>query len=61
MMEYENQSDIREHGINLSGGQKQRIRLARDVYQDCDTYLLDDVSIVRFITFVKASTYTPFC
>ncbi|XP_030451407.2 ABC transporter C family member 14-like [Syzygium oleosum] len=43
MMEYGDQTEIGERGINLSGGQKQRIQLARAVYQDCDTYLLDDV------------------
>lgn len=43
MMEFGDQTEIGERGINLSGGQKQRIQLARAVYQDCDTYLLDDV------------------
>ncbi|XP_031112582.1 ABC transporter C family member 14-like [Ipomoea triloba] len=43
MMEYGDQTEIGERGINLSGGQKQRIQLARSVYQDCDIYLLDDV------------------
>ncbi|KAL9228186.1 hypothetical protein vseg_003793 [Gypsophila vaccaria] len=43
MMEYGDQTEIGERGINLSGGQKQRIQLARAVYQDCDVYLLDDV------------------
>ncbi|KAK4766985.1 hypothetical protein SAY86_014736 [Trapa natans] len=43
MMEFGDQTEIGERGINLSGGQKQRIQLARAVYQDCDTYFLDDV------------------
>ncbi|KAJ7980275.1 ABC transporter C family member 4 [Quillaja saponaria] len=43
MMEFGDQNEIGERGINLSGGQKQRIQLARAVYQDCDIYLLDDI------------------
>ncbi|KAG9140525.1 hypothetical protein Leryth_022142 [Lithospermum erythrorhizon] len=43
VMDYGDQTEIGERGINLSGGQKQRIQLARAVYQDCDVYLLDDV------------------
>ncbi|XP_073275025.1 probable non-intrinsic ABC protein 5 isoform X2 [Primulina huaijiensis] len=43
MMEFGDQTEIGERGINFSGGQKQRIQLARAVYQDCDIYLLDDV------------------
>lgn len=43
MMEFGDQTEIGERGINLSGGQKQRIQLARAVYQDCDIYFLDDV------------------
>ncbi|KAF7006151.1 hypothetical protein CFC21_021216 [Triticum aestivum] len=43
MMEFGDQTEIGERGINLSGGQKQRIQLARAVYQDCDVYLLDDI------------------
>ncbi|PVD27025.1 hypothetical protein C0Q70_12175 [Pomacea canaliculata] len=35
-------TEIGEKGINISGGQKQRISLARAVYSDADTYLLDD-------------------
>ncbi|GMH30982.1 hypothetical protein Nepgr_032825 [Nepenthes gracilis] len=43
VMEFGDQTEIGERGINLSGGQKQRVQLARAVYQDCDIYLLDDV------------------
>ena len=45
IMEFGDQTEIGERGINLSGGQKQKqlIQLARAVYQDCDVYLLDDV------------------
>ncbi|KAL6006014.1 hypothetical protein ACLOJK_040059 [Asimina triloba] len=35
-------TEIGQRGLNLSGGQKQRLQLARAVYNDADTYLLDD-------------------
>ena len=35
-------TEIGEKGINLSGGQKQRVSLSRAVYNDADTYMLDD-------------------
>lgn len=35
-------TEIGQKGLNLSGGQKQRVQLARAVYNDADTYLLDD-------------------
>ena len=34
---------IGERGINLSGGQKARLALARAVYSQADTYVLDDI------------------
>jgi ABC-type multidrug transport system fused ATPase/permease subunit len=43
MLEFGDNTEIGERGINLSGGQKQRIQLARAVYQDCDVYLLDNI------------------
>jgi ATP-binding cassette subfamily C (CFTR/MRP) protein 2 len=42
-MDFGDQTEIGERGINLSGGQKQRIQLARAVYQNTDNYLLDDI------------------
>ncbi|GMH09352.1 hypothetical protein Nepgr_011193 [Nepenthes gracilis] len=42
MLPFGDQTVIGERGVNLSGGQKQRVQLARALYQDADTYLLDD-------------------
>ncbi|KAI3838912.1 hypothetical protein MKX03_002688 [Papaver bracteatum] len=42
ILSFGDQTVIGERGINLSGGQKQRIQIARAIYQDADTYLLDD-------------------
>ncbi|XP_072965650.1 ABC transporter C family member 8-like isoform X1 [Typha angustifolia] len=39
---HEDLMEIGQRGLNMSGGQKQRIQLARAVYNDADTYLLDD-------------------
>ncbi|GAB1603326.1 resistance-associated 1-like isoform X1, partial [Argonauta hians] len=36
------ESEIGDKGVNLSGGQRQRISLARAVYNDADTFILDD-------------------
>ncbi|XP_070558785.1 ATP-binding cassette sub-family C member 9-like [Ptychodera flava] len=35
-------TEIGERGINLSGGQKQRVSMARAMYRETDTLLLDD-------------------
>ncbi|KAM7523622.1 hypothetical protein LguiA_013524 [Lonicera macranthoides] len=42
LLPYGDLTEIGERGVNLSGGQKQRIQLARALYRDADTYLLDD-------------------
>ncbi|XP_062228125.1 ABC transporter C family member 10-like isoform X2 [Phragmites australis] len=42
MLPYGDRTQIGERGVNLSGGQKQRVQLARALYQNADTYLLDD-------------------
>ena len=36
-------TEIGARGVNLSGGQKARVSLARAVYSDADTYIMDDV------------------
>ena len=42
ILEYNDETEIGEKGINLSGGQKQRVGLARAVFQKAQLYLLDD-------------------
>jgi ABC-type multidrug transport system fused ATPase/permease subunit len=42
LMEFGDQTEIGERGINLSGGQKQRVSLARAVYNGADVIFLDD-------------------
>lgn len=42
MLPFGDQTQIGERGVNLSGGQKQRVQLARALYKNADTYLLDD-------------------
>lgn len=63
-------TEIGQRGLNLSGGQKQRIQLARAVYSDAETYILDDpfsavdahtTSIlfnVRLFSFLRGSSCT---
>ena len=36
------QTELGDRGVNVSGGQKQRISIARAVYSEADTFLLDD-------------------
>lgn len=44
IMENGNQTVIGKCELNLSGGQKQSIHLAHIAYQDCNVYLLDNIS-----------------
>ncbi|KAF9354827.1 hypothetical protein BGX34_010786 [Mortierella sp. NVP85] len=41
-MPYGDQTEIGERGVNLSGGQKARLSLARSVYYDAQTVIMDD-------------------
>ncbi|KAG0023806.1 hypothetical protein BGZ80_007988 [Entomortierella chlamydospora] len=41
-MPYGDQTEIGERGVNLSGGQKARLSLARSVYYNADTVIMDD-------------------
>ena len=41
-MDAGDQTEIGEKGVNLSGGQKQRLSIARAIYADADTVLMDD-------------------
>ncbi|XP_032895364.1 ATP-binding cassette sub-family C member 9 [Amblyraja radiata] len=42
LLQFGDQTEIGERGINLSGGQRQRISVARALYQDTSTVFLDD-------------------
>ncbi|KAF9109320.1 hypothetical protein BGX27_007755 [Mortierella sp. AM989] len=41
-MPFGDQTEIGERGVNLSGGQKARLSLARSVYYNADTVVMDD-------------------
>lgn len=41
-MPHGDQTEIGERGVNLSGGQKARLSLARSVYYDAETVIMDD-------------------
>lgn len=54
LLERGDETEIGENGATLSGGQKQRIALARALYSDAKTLLLDDVlSALDGLTGVK--------
>ncbi|CAM9778040.1 unnamed protein product, partial [Phaeothamnion confervicola] len=42
LLEFGDETEIGEQGINLSGGQKQRLSLARALFSEAEIYLLDD-------------------
>jgi ATP-binding cassette subfamily C (CFTR/MRP) protein 1 len=42
LLEFGDETEIGEQGINLSGGQKQRLSIARALYKSADLFLLDD-------------------
>lgn len=42
LLDFGDQTEIGERGINLSGGQKQRVSVARAAYADADVVFLDD-------------------
>ncbi|CAO3593350.1 unnamed protein product [Absidia cylindrospora] len=42
ILEFGDQTEVGEKGLSLSGGQKQRLAIARAVYSDAHTVILDD-------------------